>query len=140
RAVWGGRRPRAGSARTVEGPDGALLRRPADPALPANHRFPMGRQPGSTGRVGRYSTRRCSSPSMCGSASRTRKVCIGPSWVGASAGWTGERPLTSPLRRGLLGCRMDGFVGDTTALLARTPELLRTLLIGLPQAWTDTPD
>ncbi|TMB50905.1 MAG: DinB family protein [Chloroflexi bacterium] len=35
---------------------------------------------------------------------------------------------------------MDGFVGDTTALLARTPELLRTLLIGLPQAWTDTPD
>ena len=35
---------------------------------------------------------------------------------------------------------MDGFIGDTTALLARTPELLRTLLIGLPQAWTDTPD
>ena len=35
---------------------------------------------------------------------------------------------------------MTGFVGDTTALLARTPELLRTLLIGLPEAWTDTPD
>jgi hypothetical protein len=25
-------------------------------------------------------------------------------------------------------------------LLARTPDLLRTLLIGLPEAWTDTPD
>src|SRR5213083_89274 len=35
---------------------------------------------------------------------------------------------------------MTGFVADTTALLARTPELLRTLLIGLPEAWTDTPD
>jgi hypothetical protein len=27
-----------------------------------------------------------------------------------------------------------------TALLARTPDVLRTLLIGLPEAWTDTPD
>lgn len=35
---------------------------------------------------------------------------------------------------------MTGFVADTTALLARTPDLLRTLLIGLPEAWTDTPD
>src|SRR5438552_8610508 len=35
---------------------------------------------------------------------------------------------------------MTGFVADTTALLARTPELLRTLLIGLSDAWTDTPD
>jgi hypothetical protein len=35
---------------------------------------------------------------------------------------------------------MTSFVADTTALLARTPEVLRTLLIGLPEAWTDTPD
>jgi hypothetical protein len=35
---------------------------------------------------------------------------------------------------------MTGFVADTTALLERTPELLRTLLIGLPETWTDTPD
>jgi DinB superfamily len=36
--------------------------------------------------------------------------------------------------------RMTGFVAETTDLLARTPELLRTLLVGLPEAWTDTPD
>lgn len=35
---------------------------------------------------------------------------------------------------------MTGFVADTTALLERTPELLRTLLVDLPEAWTDTPD
>jgi hypothetical protein len=35
---------------------------------------------------------------------------------------------------------MNGFVDETTYLLSRTPELLRTLLIGLPEAWTDTPD
>ncbi len=35
---------------------------------------------------------------------------------------------------------MTSFIAETTALLARTPELLRTLLIGLPEAWTDTPD
>jgi hypothetical protein len=35
---------------------------------------------------------------------------------------------------------MTGFVADTTALLERTPELLRTLLIGLPETWTETPD
>jgi hypothetical protein len=34
---------------------------------------------------------------------------------------------------------MTGFVAETTALLARTPEVLRTLLIGLPEAWTNTP-
>jgi hypothetical protein len=33
-----------------------------------------------------------------------------------------------------------GFIAETTALLARTPDVLRTLLIGLPPAWTDTPD
>lgn len=35
---------------------------------------------------------------------------------------------------------MTSFIAETTALLARTPELLRALLIGLPEAWTDTPD
>jgi len=38
------------------------------------------------------------------------------------------------------GARITDFIADTTALLARTPEILRTLLIGLPEAWTDTPD
>jgi DinB superfamily len=32
------------------------------------------------------------------------------------------------------------FLEETTDLLSRTPGLLRTLLIGLPDAWTDTPD
>ena len=35
---------------------------------------------------------------------------------------------------------MNGFVTEMTALLARTPEVLRVLLAGLPEAWTDTPD
>jgi hypothetical protein len=35
---------------------------------------------------------------------------------------------------------MDDFIGTTTSLLRRTPELLSTLLSGLPEAWTDTPD
>jgi hypothetical protein len=35
---------------------------------------------------------------------------------------------------------MTSFIADTTALLARTPKVLRSLLIGLPEAWTDTPD
>jgi len=35
---------------------------------------------------------------------------------------------------------MTSFVKETTNLLSRTPALLRTLLIGLPEAWTDTPD
>jgi len=35
---------------------------------------------------------------------------------------------------------MTGFLEETTALLSRTPAILRTLLIGLPEAWTDTPD
>lgn len=35
---------------------------------------------------------------------------------------------------------MTSFIAETTALLARTPDLLRTLLIGLPDSWTDTPD
>jgi hypothetical protein len=35
---------------------------------------------------------------------------------------------------------VSDFLADTTALLARTPEVLRALLIGLPDAWTDTPD
>ena len=35
---------------------------------------------------------------------------------------------------------MTSFIAETTDLLGRTPEVLRTLLIGLPEAWTDTPD
>jgi hypothetical protein len=35
---------------------------------------------------------------------------------------------------------MSDFLADTTALLARTPAILRTLLIGLPDDWTDVPD
>jgi hypothetical protein len=35
---------------------------------------------------------------------------------------------------------MNGFVAEMTALLARTPDVLRALLVGLPEAWTDTPD
>jgi hypothetical protein len=35
---------------------------------------------------------------------------------------------------------MNGYVTEMTALLARTPEVLRVLLAGLPDAWTDTPD
>jgi hypothetical protein len=33
-----------------------------------------------------------------------------------------------------------GFIGETTDVLRRTPELLRTLLVGLPATWTDTAD
>jgi DinB superfamily len=33
-----------------------------------------------------------------------------------------------------------GFLAETTALLARTPQVLRDLLSGLPKAWTETPD
>lgn len=35
---------------------------------------------------------------------------------------------------------MTDFIAETTALLERTPEALRTLLVGLPDAWTDAPD
>ena len=35
---------------------------------------------------------------------------------------------------------MNSFVTEMTALLARTPDVLRVLLAGLPEAWTDTPD
>jgi hypothetical protein len=35
---------------------------------------------------------------------------------------------------------VTSFITETTALLARTPDVLRTLLIGLPDSWTDTPD
>jgi DinB superfamily len=35
---------------------------------------------------------------------------------------------------------VSDFVGTTTDLLRRTPELLRTLLAGLPEDWTDTAD
>lgn len=32
------------------------------------------------------------------------------------------------------------FIGETTDLLRRTPEVLRALLVGVPEAWTDTTD
>jgi hypothetical protein len=35
---------------------------------------------------------------------------------------------------------MATFLAQTTTILERTPQLLRTLLVGLPPAWTDTPD
>jgi hypothetical protein len=35
---------------------------------------------------------------------------------------------------------MDDFMGETTDLLRRTPAVLRALLSGLPESWTDTPD
>jgi len=35
---------------------------------------------------------------------------------------------------------MSDFVTETTAVLARTPNVLRALLVGLPATWTDTPD
>src|SRR5688572_12991654 len=38
------------------------------------------------------------------------------------------------------GVHVASFIAETTALLERTPEVLRTLLIGLPEGWTDTPD
>jgi hypothetical protein len=35
---------------------------------------------------------------------------------------------------------MDNFLGSTTDLLRRTPEVLRALLSGLPEDWTGTAD
>ena len=35
---------------------------------------------------------------------------------------------------------MTGFIDQTMDLLARTPRVLRALLVGLPESWTDTPD
>ena len=35
---------------------------------------------------------------------------------------------------------MAAFLDDTTNLLRRTPQVLRSLLRGLPDAWTGTPD
>jgi hypothetical protein len=35
---------------------------------------------------------------------------------------------------------LTSYIIETSALLARTPEVLRTLLTGLPVAWTETPD
>lgn len=33
-----------------------------------------------------------------------------------------------------------GFVAETTAVPGRTPQVLRALLVGLPETWTDTPE
>lgn len=35
---------------------------------------------------------------------------------------------------------MSDFMAETTAVLERTPQVLRALLYGLPEAWTDTSD
>ena len=35
---------------------------------------------------------------------------------------------------------MTDFLEDTRDVLRRTPDVLRTLLAGLPQTWTETPD
>ena len=35
---------------------------------------------------------------------------------------------------------MTNFVAETTAILERTPKLLRALLTGVPESWTDTTD
>jgi hypothetical protein len=35
---------------------------------------------------------------------------------------------------------MSDFIGETTAILERTPQLLRALLSGAPESWTDTTD
>ena len=35
---------------------------------------------------------------------------------------------------------MTNLVEETTAVLTRTPTVLRALLLGLPESWTDTPD
>ena len=35
---------------------------------------------------------------------------------------------------------MTDFIGQTISLLERTPQVLRALLTGLPDDWTDTPD
>jgi hypothetical protein len=35
---------------------------------------------------------------------------------------------------------VTGFVAEATDLLERTPQVLRALLVGLPETWTRTPD
>ena len=35
---------------------------------------------------------------------------------------------------------MSDFIGETTSVLRRTPELLRVVLTGIPDAWTDAAD
>jgi len=35
---------------------------------------------------------------------------------------------------------MNDVIGETTNLLRRTPDVLRSLLVGLPDSWTDTTD
>lgn len=35
---------------------------------------------------------------------------------------------------------MSDFIAETTNVLRRTPDVLRALLIGLPESWTDTAD
>jgi uncharacterized damage-inducible protein DinB len=48
--------------------------------------------------------------------------------------------LDAPRRWWLTRLVDTGFIAETTAVLTRTPAVLRSLLAGLPDAWTDTPD
>lgn len=50
-----------------------------------------------------------------------------------------RRRLRTPYQARTIAGVSD-FIGETTNLLRRTPDLLRALLIGLPDAWTDTTD
>ena len=45
-----------------------------------------------------------------------------------------------PLAAGRSIRTVSDSLGETTDLLRRTPELLRALLIGVPESWTDTAD
>ena len=49
-------------------------------------------------------------------------------------------PLDATRRWWLTRPVETGFIAETTAVLRRTPDVLRSLLVGLPEAWTDTPD
>jgi hypothetical protein len=40
----------------------------------------------------------------------------------------------------LVSTGRSDFIAETTAVLTRTPEVLRSLLVGLPESWTNTPD
>ena len=59
----------------------------------------------------------------CSSALSARRT-------GAGARWRSGRTIT----------RVSTFIAETTDLLRRTPEVLRTLLAGIPESWTDTTD
>src|SRR5438045_1933526 len=60
-----------------------------------------------------------------------------------------SRPLGSAMVTSMASLRggeprltttMADFLRETTDLLRRTPDVLRDLLVGLPETWTETPD